>query len=576
MSYSLYDTIFINTNNLITSTFRDDIVVLENTKETGTTDKDCRLVIRSNEDGESDIHLENLNGSTRSGWRIMNYTQGEYFSIGYRVGYTTSVSDYNFGWNEYLTIKIDGNVGIGTDNPVKKLDVRGDIFNTGVFLNNASQSAASPSYSFYFDSDTGMFRATADELGFSTGGTERVRIDSNGYVGIGTNNPLYDLDVNGKVKVENGLVFSSLYNSVLSTTTPVNNAITNSSELPSGKWYRIAVNGSVPLTQTGGVANDGSRCSARFTVMENIGFHNSTRTFYAGSTMGGRPFINLLSNTTFTTNNGAISRVRIIEDGQVDGLAIEIYVDYSLVIGRVKVVMDDNYQYKGFTLVDFAVAPNSYDNYIERELSFDNIVWGNFYDLGTNKTICMDISGDVGIGTDSPSNTLQVAGGITCTSLTQTSDDRLKINEKYITNATDTLLKLKPQVYDKLTDVGGDVSDSKKSAGLIAQEVYVHAPELRYIVDVPEEFKEDLDNYTNLYNEDPTIDPDYSGWSTSNVMGIDYQSLTPYLIKAVQEKHEELQETKAELQETKAELQSTKIELNNIKEFLKQKYPGEL
>jgi hypothetical protein len=123
MSYSLYDTIFLNTGNLITSTFRDDIVVLENTKETGTTDKDCRLVIRSNEDGESDIHLENLNGSTRNGWRIMNYTQGEYFSIGYRVGYTTSVSDYNSGWNEYLTVKTNGNVGIRTTNPTSTLQV---------------------------------------------------------------------------------------------------------------------------------------------------------------------------------------------------------------------------------------------------------------------------------------------------------------------------------------------------------------------------------------------------------------------------------------------------------------------
>jgi hypothetical protein len=356
MSYSLYDTIFLNTGNLITSTFRDDIVVLENTKETGTTDKDCRLVIRSNEDGESDIHLENLNGSTRNGWRIMNYTQGEYFSIGYRVGYTTSVSDYNFGWDEYLTVKNNGNVGIGTYGPLKKLDVRGDIFNTGNFLNNASQSATTPAYSFYFDTDTGMYRVTTDTLGFSTGGTERVRIDSSGNVGIGTNNPAEKLHVNGNARV------------------------------------------------------------------------------------------------------------------------------------------DGNITYTG--------------------------------------------------------------------SLTQTSDDRLKINEEYITSATETLLKLKPQVYDKLTSVGDDVSKSRKEAGLIAQEVYVHAPELRYILDVPEEFKEVLDNYTNLYNEDPTIDPDYSGWSTSNVMGVDYQSLTPYLIKAVQEKHHELQETK--------------IELNLIKEFLKQKYPGEL
>ena len=42
-----------------------------------------------------------------------------------------------------------------------------------------------PSYSFDGDSNTGMTRPTGDTLQFVTGGTERVRIDAQGYVGIG-------------------------------------------------------------------------------------------------------------------------------------------------------------------------------------------------------------------------------------------------------------------------------------------------------------------------------------------------------------------------------------------------------
>jgi hypothetical protein len=125
--------------------------------------------------------------------------------------------------------------------------------------------------------------------------------------------------------------------------------------------------------------------------------------------------------------------------------------------------------------------------------------------------------------------------------LTSRSDDRLKMNEEYITNATDTLNKLKPQIYDKLSEIG-NTSNYVREAGLIAQEVYVHAPELRYLINVPDEFKDKLDSYVNIYNEDPTIDPDYSDWSTSNTMSIDYQSLTAYLIKAVQEKDTEINE----------------------------------
>ena len=57
-------------------------------------------------------------------------------------------------------------------------------------------------------------------------------------------------------------------------------------------------------------------------------------------------------------------------------------------------------------------------------------------------------SGAVGIGTATPNNTLQVAGGITCTVLTQTSDRNAKENfapvdaqEPQFTEFEQTMLK---------------------------------------------------------------------------------------------------------------------------------------
>lgn len=58
-------------------------------------------------------------------------------------------------------------------------------------------SSADPEYSWLADTNTGMFQAAADSIGFSTNGIERLRINTGGNVGIATTTPYAPLSVVG-------------------------------------------------------------------------------------------------------------------------------------------------------------------------------------------------------------------------------------------------------------------------------------------------------------------------------------------------------------------------------------------
>ena len=157
-------------------------------------------------------------------------------------------------------------------------------------------------------------------------------------------------------------------------------------------------------------------------------------------------------------------------------------------------------------------------------------------------------NGNVGINDSAPSQKLDVIGNIIATgNITPGSDDRIKTNEKLIVNATETLSKLTPQIYDKYLNM--DLSGSfQVESGLIAQEVYYNAPELRHLVR-PGKDTDASGNQTtptpdemDLSGVDIGSDPDYGshGWSIQKPSSLNYNGLIAYLIKSNQEMAERL------------------------------------
>jgi hypothetical protein len=68
---------------------------------------------------------------------------------------------------------------------------------TGTVSAAGDGTAGAPGIAFASDTDTGFFRPGNNLLGLSTGGTERVRVDASGNVGIGTSSPNAKLQMDG-------------------------------------------------------------------------------------------------------------------------------------------------------------------------------------------------------------------------------------------------------------------------------------------------------------------------------------------------------------------------------------------
>jgi hypothetical protein len=327
-----------------------------------------------------------------------NLATGEIaYAIG-RSGATVQTHQFYTTDNERMRINSSGNVGIGTTAPDALLSVNGVAsFGDG--------TALLPSIANFGDLNTGMWFPAADTIAFSEGGTEAMRIDSNGAVSIATTSAINGekLKVQGKVYINAPesdsifttgacLIFPQTYNNIRQSTDHSlvfdawNNGNVNSpltikqdgkigigTDSPDAKLHvngLIEANGSLYRGIFGGAVQDGDMTGATGGNGSEVQIQSPSSIRPASLTLGGS-----------LGNNELLGVIGFYNSGNTDGKRLRAYIRS----GQEGATANE----QGALMV-FSTASDAASTPTER--------------------MRIDSSGNVGIGTTAPDAKLSVNG----------------------------------------------------------------------------------------------------------------------------------------------------------------------
>jgi hypothetical protein len=317
-----------------------------------------------------------------------------------------------------VTDSTNDRVGINKTSPATTLDVGGSIYFSSVLRGTSDGSESSPSIQPGNDGDTGLFRPATNTIGFTTGGTERMRINSTGidvtgtvtadYLAVGTTSDAYSqVLINSSTTGESELRMGD------TDTDAGSIAYTNSNDTMT---FRAAAGARMSLNSTG-LTVEGDALSMSHTgntstisLTQKAGTQNSVATISANREDTSTP----ASRLVFSTNDGTstLQRLRINNAGDISfyedtGTTAKFFWDASaerLGIGT------DNPTSK-LSVVGGASDPGiSIKSGGNAGVDPFRVTWTN----GTEGSMfIIDDNGNVGIGDTSPDNKLSIRAAST-------------------------------------------------------------------------------------------------------------------------------------------------------------------
>jgi len=387
----------------------------------------------------------------------------------------------------------------------------------GFFLRTAVSTAGNPSYSNVDDTNTGMFLPGSDVIGLTTGGSERMRIDASGNLGIGDQSPDNKLHVN-------------------SGTTNV-----------AAKFESTDGTTAIQFTDNGGSAEIG--CVGDDVVLfpngsEKFRVQNSTGYLIAQSASQVRLVLGSTGNSSNNTSNwirgtgnelglnsaggnvgieiGGSAKVTVNPTGQILANPLGVTVPTFSFIGDTNTGMTrptgDTLQFVTGGSERMRITSGGKLAIGTTGLNNSFVSTGIDIEAGTSPAITMNRNSDGDIITFKKDNGTGTVGGIsitsTATSFNTSSDARLK-DVTGEARGLEVINELNPVSYNWK-------ADGKSDEGLIAQEVM-------------------------------EIVPNAVSGSEEDMYQMDYSKLVTPLIKAVQELSTTVDQLKAEITTLKGE-----------------------